>query len=385
MADSGPMNSASSHSPAAPASPVEWERRLLAMHGATETEEFLTAVFGLLQATVQCDFAVANLRNVDGVPMLSRDSRGRVFGPDYIERFFKANPAVGYVLMRPGLRILPTRDHLPPEEKLRELPFYRDFMQPENWRHAVALFFWGFFPPIPQNSFCVFRSAEQPDFDADDLARLRLVHPHIGTALKRFRKQLKTRSTEDRITALLDSLPVNATLLDWDLRITHQSATARRLSAQLSGRAHESLPRAFELPAEVLAACAEMKEEWRTALRENPATRLLRKRTVTQPEQPDLSAEITLVLQQDSVLAHPGFLVHLAESAAAPAARSLGLELSALSPAEREAAQLAAEGLSNDGIAQRLGISVAAVKLRLHGAFKKLNIRNRTQLVALLR
>ena len=36
--------------------------------------------------------------------------------------------------------------------------------------------------------------------------------------------------------------------------------------------------------------------------------------------------------------------------------------------------------MTNDEIAQRLGISVAAVKLRLHGAYKKLNVRNRTQL-----
>jgi DNA-binding CsgD family transcriptional regulator len=382
------MNSAPSDSPAAPASPVEWERRLLAMHGATDTDEFLDAVFALLQATVACDFALANLRNVDGVPLVARDSLGREFGPEYMERFFKANPSVSYVMVRPGLRILHTRDHLPPEAKLRTTVFYRDFMQPEGWRHSVALLFWGFFPPVPQNAFCVFRSAAQPDFDADDLARLRLVHPHIATALKRLKKQLKTRSTEDRIAALLDALPVNATLLDWDLRISHQSATARRLSAQWMGRAHESLPRTFELPPELLAACAEMKEEWRTTLRANPQTRLLRKRTVAHPEQPGLSAEITLVLQQDSVLAHPGFLVHLAENSSAPAepaARGMHLELSALTPGERVAVQLAAEGLSNDGIAQRLGISIAAVKLRLHGAFRKLNVRNRTQLVALLR
>ena len=46
---------------------------------------------------------------------------------------------------------------------------------------------------------------------------------------------------------------------------------------------------------------------------------------------------------------------------------------------------LVGEGLINPEIAARLGISVAAVKLRLHGAFKKLKVRNRTQLVAMMR
>lgn len=369
--------------PSALVSPVEWERRLLSMHGATDTDEFIEAVFALLQATVQCEFALANLRNLDGVPLLARDSLGREFGVQYMERFFKANPSVSYVMVRPGLRILHTRDHLPPDEKLKTLPFYTEFMQPENWRHSVALLFWGFFPPLPQNAFCVFRSEGQPDFDDDDLARLRLVHPHINTALKRLKKQLKARSTDDRITALLNSLPGNATLLDWDLRITNMSTSARRLSAQWSGHGNESLPRALELPQELLDACAEMKEAWLDALRDDPQTQLLKKRVITRDA---LTAEITMVLQQESVLAHPGFLVRLNESApTAETRRGDHSALAALSPAEREAVLLVGEGLINPEIAARLGISVAAVKLRLHGAFKKLNVRNRTQLVAMLR
>jgi len=364
-------------------SPVEWERRLLAMHGATDADEFIDAVFALLQATVQCEFTLVNLRNIDGVPLIARDSMGREFGIEYMERHFKATPGVAYVMMHPGLRILHTKDHLPPDEQLKKMPFYTDFMVPEKWRHSVALLFWGFFPPVPQNSFCVFRSEGQPDFDDDDLARLRLVHPHINTGLKRLKKQLKARSADDRITALLNSLPGNATLLDWDLRITNMSTSARRLSAQWMGRANESLPRALELPQELFDACAEMKEAWRDALREDPQAQLLNKRVITRDA---LTAEITMVLQQESVLAHPGFLVRLNESApSTEAPRGDNAALAVLSPAEREAVLLVGEGLINPEIAARLGISVAAVKLRLHGAFKKLNVRNRTQLVAMLR
>jgi DNA-binding NarL/FixJ family response regulator len=368
-------------------SPVEWERRLLAMHGATDADEFIEAVFRLLQATVSCRFALANLRNVDGVPLLARDSLGREFGPEYMERFFKANPSVGYVMKRPGLRILHTKDHLPPEDKLRTMPFYTEFMQPEDWRHSVALLFWGFFPPLPQNAFCVFRSETDPDFDENDLARLRLVHPHIGTGLKRIKKQLKSRSNDDRITALLNSLPGNATLLDWDLRITNQSTSARRLVADWMNRGHESLPRNLELPPVVLDACVEMKEDWREALRRDPKATLLKSTTVVHPDRPGLSAEISLVLEQDSVLAHPGFLVRFLEQLApdAAVAEQWIKELEGLTAAEREAVLLVARGLSNAEVALQLGISVAAVKLRLHGAFKKLKVTHRSQLVAKLR
>jgi DNA-binding CsgD family transcriptional regulator len=379
------MNPMRAPTGSATVSPLEWERRLLAMHGATDADEFIDAVFSLLQGTVECRFALANLRNVDGVPLLARDSLGREFGPDYMERFFKANPSVGYVMRRPGLRILHTRDHLPPEEKLRTLPFYTEFMRPENWRHSVALLFWGFFPPLPQNAFCVFRSEEDPDFDENDLARLRLAHPHINAGLKRLKKQLKARSKEDRITALLDALPGNATLLDWDLRVTNQSHAARRLAARWMDRGHESLPRALELPPEVLAACAEMKTEWREHLDAKSGSHIVRRREVPHPSGADLAAEVTLLLQQDSVFAHPGFLVRLIESASGAAAADWTVDLAVLTHSEREAVLLVAEGLDNAAIAGRLGIGVSAVKLRLHGAYKKLGVGNRTQLVARLR
>ena len=43
------------------------------------------------------------------------------------------------------------------------------------------------------------------------------------------------------------------------------------------------------------------------------------------------------------------------------------------------------ERRSEGSDAERLGVSVAAVKLRLHGAFNKLNVRSRAQLIVLLR
>ncbi len=369
-----------------PVSPSEWERRLLVMHGATQTEAFLQAVFRLLQATVDCEFALANLRNVGGVPLIARDSRGREFGPDYMERFFQLNPSVSYVMVRPGLRVLHTKDHLPADAELKALPFYREFMQPEGWRHSVALLFWGLLPPVPQNAFCVFRPEDQPDFGPEELARLRALHPHIATALKRLRKSLKVHSSSDRLAALLEALPASASLLEWDLRITHQNAKCRRLSVRWAGRDHENLPRTHELPPDVLAVCAEMKDEWQAAVKHNGQALVHRRRSLPHPTRPDLRAEITLILQQESLLADPGFLIEICENQpGSPGCGQLGADLATLSPTEREAVLAAAEGLSNGEIAQRLGISTAAVKMRLHGAFKKLGVGNRTRLASLVR
>lgn len=55
-----------------------------------------------------------------------------------------------------------------------------------------------------------------------------------------------------------------------------------------------------------------------------------------------------------------------------------------LTPAERRAAELAAEGLSNKEIAQRLVVTVRTVEVHLKHAYAKLGIRSRTQLAGRL-
>jgi DNA-binding CsgD family transcriptional regulator len=52
----------------------------------------------------------------------------------------------------------------------------------------------------------------------------------------------------------------------------------------------------------------------------------------------------------------------------------------ALTPSERRVANMAAEGLSNPEIAQRLFITRATVESHLHSAYRKLGIRSRDRL-----
>ncbi|MFG3591242.1 LuxR C-terminal-related transcriptional regulator [Bradyrhizobium sp. RDI18] len=56
-----------------------------------------------------------------------------------------------------------------------------------------------------------------------------------------------------------------------------------------------------------------------------------------------------------------------------------------LSPREAEVAELAAQGLADKEIARRLDVTFATVRTHLDNAFSKFGVRNRTQLVSLLR
>jgi DNA-binding NarL/FixJ family response regulator len=63
--------------------------------------------------------------------------------------------------------------------------------------------------------------------------------------------------------------------------------------------------------------------------------------------------------------------------------RVASLEFIMLSGRQREVMLLAAQGLSNKEIAQRLEISGGTVKVHLQDVYRKLGIRNRTSLAVL--
>lgn len=55
-----------------------------------------------------------------------------------------------------------------------------------------------------------------------------------------------------------------------------------------------------------------------------------------------------------------------------------------LTPSERRVAEMAAEGLTNRAIAQSLFVTVKAVQWHLRNAYRKLDVRSREELPALL-
>jgi hypothetical protein len=87
-------------------SQAEWERRLLVLHGATETDHFFDAIFQLLAATVNCQWSLVHLRLLKvGIPLIGWDSRRREYGAKFWQHFFSLNPAVPYVAAHPGIKV----------------------------------------------------------------------------------------------------------------------------------------------------------------------------------------------------------------------------------------------------------------------------------------
>lgn len=351
-----------------PVSAEEWEQRLLAMHGATDADEFIDCVFRLIEATVECEWVLVNLRPTGRIPAAARDSLGRYYSAELFGQISEVNPAVRHILLRPGIRMVTSRELLPADDaELHKLPFYERCMKPFAWRHCVSLVFWTLLPPLPVGGFNVFRPGSQPDFSEQEVERLRGLHSHIGTSLKRLRKQLLSESTKSVIGNHQDDVII----ADWHGVLVNNCVQSQRTLQRWALGAKG-------LPPELMGACRTLGSAWLNLVNVTPGARLEKKQIVLHPTQPKLRAEVTLLDAHSTDVLEPGFVIRLLECA------GVG-ELETLTSAEREAVLLAAQCLDNQQIADRLSINVSAVKTRLHSAFRKLGVVNRSQLVAMVK
>src|SRR6185503_12342242 len=114
--------------------------QLLALFAAKDLDALIETAFHTLRATVACDFASAFYRSTGDGLFKQRDSRGREYGAALMRRYMELTPALQIAMTNRGIKILPTRTGLPRSVvALKRTAFYREIMQPQGWRHAVAL------------------------------------------------------------------------------------------------------------------------------------------------------------------------------------------------------------------------------------------------------
>jgi DNA-binding CsgD family transcriptional regulator len=368
--------------------------RLLALFAAKDLDALIDTAFDVLRAAVECDFASAFYRSTGDGLLKERDSRGRQSGAAFMRRYVELTPALPIARANRGISVLSTRTILPGIAELRKTAFYREIMQPQGWRHAVSLCFWGD-PPAEAPIFVTsaYRREGRSDFSDLEIARLARIHPFLDCAVNRLNEREAAKTVRDGIAmAVRDGTPGFA-ILDRNLLLVEANPVARQLCAAWEEDAvptdTESSSPAWHLPPELQAACRDLHHEWQSLLRADPdATGIRRDRPVAHPRVPGLTAWITLVCPKTANLGEPTFVLELdrrvhgvtldTPDRAAPI-------LQKMTASERAVAMILADGFSNQEIADQLGKTVDAVKFLLHRIYQKTGIPNRAALVAVLR
>lgn len=270
---------------------------------------------------------------------------------------------------------------------LRRSPFYERVMRREGWDKQLAMVAWR--GRIPHGVLSLYREPGTPDFSAKDLQAAAALQPHFDVALSRVMAHEERTFLGEHLAKSLDDAPVGLLLLDWELRPLWFNREGAHACAVWNhgerGGAALSPTRTFRVPAALSEACAQLRHEWdgSDAASNGPRPRVLSEDAL------GLHAQITLRAAGPNGILRPAFQIQLdyrrprgdRNRPLSPGAVAL---LARLSAREREVAMRVREGLSTREIANELHRSPLTIKTQLAAIFRKLEVRSRTRVAALL-
>ncbi len=368
-------------------------RPLLALHAAMEVETLWRAVRGVMRTAFGPHRVTLFLGHLGmGEARVVLTDPPIAHPEEWYAARGKLNPFSPFIEANRGVKCYRFAEVLPPRAEFVRSEFYRRFAAAEGWDKGVSALYWSRREVTAM--FSLYRAPEQPDFTDAELALLRHLQPFVGTAIARVRRLHTERLARRGLEEFNRHVPVGLVLLDWALRVEFANPEAHRCCAAWNFGAEAAralnLRDAFALPPAVLDACRALR-----------AALLARDPRAPSPRPDDLAhveaagggglrAQLSVLNNPGSALAQPRFLVVFdSRPVASPVPALVSSEklnqFRDLTPREREIALLVCEGCTNAEIARRLNKSILTIKTQLNSAFRKLRVKSRGRLMALLR
>jgi DNA-binding NarL/FixJ family response regulator len=361
---------------------------LAALQRALRPEEVWQASNDLLRAVLPVFHVLMGLHCLGTRPVFLRTTLPVSDTESYFAKLDAVAPMGDLLARNPGALIVRLSDQ-PPPGPLDGMPFHDQFMKPEGWRYSAALLFWSasgeFIGQLALN-----RTEAQGDVTDAEMALLRELHPLMNAAVERLLAAEKQAAAHSSLEHTVHSLPLPMAGVNWDLGINYLNAAAREALAswRLGTRGSRTFKRdASEvLPADLRAACDQLKIDWQQAVVTDALPGFPRLRLLSHATEAGLQAAIQLIEPVAGRSLQPSFIIQFSLPSGGPrdTARALA-ELAKLTPAEREVAGLAAAGQSNADIVRQLSVSESTVRTHLRTIFRKLGITSRGKLTPLYR
>lgn len=367
--------------PTTPLVDLRVESALILLQRAVTPEQVWEALVPLVRGTLPIYNVLLGLPSVGISPMFMRATLPITNLP----RFAELAPLNDVIQRRPPVKLARMSDHFSLESP-RGRMFFDEFMVPMGWRHAAALLFWAADGTF-LGQLSSIRTEAQGDFTDAEMAALGQLYPHVEAAIVRLLNLENAFATHLSLEHAIDCLPLPIVVVGWDGAIRFSNAAGRDALAawRADGPAtFRSLKPTEHLPAEIAAACAQLKTSWQEAAMKDDFSHVLTSVSVEHPRIPDFRAAVQLVKPQAGRALQPAFAASLQQPARqnVEVARALAA-LSKLSKAEHQIVRLAADGDDNADIARELGVSLSTVRTHLRSIFKKLGISSRCRLAPL--
>ncbi|CAM2999850.1 response regulator transcription factor [Rariglobus hedericola] len=361
---------------------------LIALQRALTPEELWQAANQLLRSAMPVYHVLIGLPCLGTMPVFLRTTLP-VPDPDtYFVRLNAVAPLADHLARNPGVTTLRMSDGLP-LAALPGLPFYEEFMKPEGWLYSAGMIFWsssGEF--IGQLS--LIRTEAQGDITDEEMGVLRLLHPLANAAVERLLASEKRAAAHTSLEHTVHSLPIPMLGVDWDLAINYSNVAAREtISAWRHGLQSSRVFKtdvSKKLPADLLAACNELKTAWQGAVQTHTLASLQHIRLLNHDTETGFQATVQLIEPVPGRSLQPSFVIQFSPPPSdTPEAGRVLEKLSKLTTSEREVARLAAAGDNNAEIVRKLSVSESTVRTHLRNIFRKLGITSRGKLAPLYR
>lgn len=269
-------------------------------------------------------------------------------------------------------RILRGSD-LVPLPVFRQSPFYRKYLAPLHMEYLlVCIVSDGSVPGLaPPSHLSFFRRPDQPNFSADDLARMRLVFPHVVRA---FDLHWATRRLQEQVALLhrfLDALDFGVVMLDPAGQVLYANQGVRAMAvAPPSARWLGSLPArvaAHEPLGRLVHACA--RGQGGGLVLGSPAPELL---------------ALALPIECQADRPQPGACMLLLARYAQASVSGFVMRIFGLSPAEARLLAPLLRGCTPAEMAAELGVKISTVRSQLSSIFAKTGATRQQDLIRLI-
>ncbi len=365
----------------------EGDKLLIGVYEAVHPDKLAKALFALIGHSMRYKACILFFRHIEfELPCRYTPAPIKPQIEAYMTRLHQHDIWLKRSPVGPAVTVVRHGDYTP-SAILRRSAFYRHILQPIGAEYGASIVAWRGATWL--STLTVMRSTEQGEFSDGLMAELKAVQPHFECVIRRMAGHQETRLAQTSLRRVMAGLPVAFVVLDWNLKPLQHSGKAALYCWQWTQEARSALlklPRTLRVPGAILAAAAEL----RRAVGRRKKSDKARPRSTVQavkvthphPKMSWLSALVEYVPSRTLTLSKGAFVVTLSDESPIPDRTRARRGLSALTPRERDCALLAAEGLHNQEIAQKLGKSAITVRNQLTSIYRKMGIDSRSKLVA---
>ena len=276
-------------------------------------------------------------------------------------------------------------DDILPYRKWVTLPIYNEFYRPQNIHHKLSIY-------LRSNAkvlglIGLFRPKDHEDFSRREVAKARILAPHLVTALENiflFSEMDEARNLSEEWG---DMLPLfGFMILNDKLQPIYSNSGAREFCLALYQKQKpQTIEEEFDpssVPREILQDCSELKALFQ---RGHQAASLRRQRMMDAGQNKRFQIISSLVEYSFQEVSSVRFVVYLLDFSEICKGREEALrEKYQLTKREIDIVRWVSQGLTNDEIGEKLYISRFTVETHLKNIFDKTKVKHRTGLASLL-